>query len=138
MGRPVCPSSMSDEGKVRWKVLIPQLDNMGVLAKIDYGELVQYCSLWGEWHKAYEWLQEHGQVYQIREKPTKKQKEEGRQGDIKSVLQWPQVSIFRNLGERLSRIGSKFGLTPSDRAGMTVGGKDKKQDKGKARFFSAG
>ena len=139
MGRPICPSNMSEEGKARWKILIPQIDEMGILAKIDYGELVQYCSIWGEWDKAYKWLQEHGQVYQIRAEPTKKQKEEGKQGDIKSVQQWPQVSIYRNLGERLSRIGKEFGLTHPSRAGMTVGSKGKeKEEKDKSRFFSAG
>lgn len=129
MGRPVCPAWVSDEGKAAWKSIIPMLDDMGILAKIDRIALIRYCELWGRWKKASLWVQEHGEVYQIKSD----------EGEVKSIQQFPQVSIIKSIGEQLSRLETQFGLTPVARAGMTVGGKGKeKEEKGKGRFFSAG
>jgi transposase len=45
-GRPRCPRWLDKQAKAAWKQLAPQLDRMGVLAKVDGNALARYCQLW--------------------------------------------------------------------------------------------
>ncbi len=136
MGKPPCPAWLRPEAKAKWATLIPQLDEMGILAKVDLDLVTEYCELWARWKIASLWIQDHGEYYQIRAEPTKKQKEAGEKGDVRCVQQWPQVSFIKSAQTHLSRSRALLGMTPPSRSGSTVGSQGKTKDKGKSRFFA--
>ena len=122
-----------------WASIVPQLEEIGILPKIARNTLTQYCALWARWKKIDVWLQEHGEVYSIRAERSPPQIERGEKGDVKSVQQWPQVSIARGLREQIKVLEKELGLTWPAITGMTVDSKGKeKEDKSKDRFFSTG
>ena len=132
-GQPICPRWLCAEAKSAWKQIIPKLDAMGVLATIDGNTLARYCSLWVRWKKADAFVQEKGEAYTLRNPPV----EEGQEGSVRCVMQWPQVAIVNKLGAELLKIEREFGMTPSSRTGIQIKSSGKeKQDKG--RFFQTG
>ena len=126
-GRPRCPSFVDDYAKQAWKQLIPQLEEMGVLAKIDRTALVRYCQTWSRWRNCAEFINQNGETYPLRDND----------GNVKCLQQWPQVGIYNKLADSLLRLEVQFGLTPSARAGLTVQKKQQSNDQA-ARFFGGG
>lgn len=105
---PRCPAWLDAEAKACWRVLIPQLRDMGVLTRIDANALTNYCETWSRWKRAVLFLQKNGDVYSLKDD----------QGNPKCVVQWPQVAVARNLVSVLHRYQQEFGLTPSARTSL--------------------
>ena len=122
-GRPTCPAFLSKYGKTTWKSLVPMLDEMGVLSKIDGRTLARYCEEWSRWRDAAKFLQQNGSAYSYT--------------DNDGVTHWkpyPQAREFIQLAESMLRIESHFGLTPSARASLKVRPTETVQDVA-SRFF---
>lgn len=107
---PRCPSWLDEEAKRKWRQLIPQLAAMGVLTSIDADALTNYCQIWSRWVRAEKFIQEHGDVYSIKDEA----------GKPRYLQQVPQVSIARNLLHVLNRLQQEFGLTPSARSSIRI------------------
>lgn len=112
---PRCPSWLSPDAKLKWKQLVPELRNMGVLSRADGDALTNYCQVWARWKEAEEFIQKTGSAYPVL----------GDNGKVKYIQQVPQVAIARNLLLMLNRIQQEFGLTPSSRSALTVPSKPK-------------
>lgn len=128
-GRPKCPAWLDEEAKAAWKQVVPMLDHMGVLTKADANALARYCRFWSRWRKAEDFIDEHGEVYPLKDDA----------GNVKCVQQWPQVSIAHKLAQLLTRLEQEFGLTPSARARLQmtpVAAEQPNHDK--SRFFQVG
>ena len=129
-GLPECPAWLRDKAKLAWGQLVPLLDDMGVLFRVDEKALARYCELWARWLEASQWIQANGEVWEKKDE----------EGNLTYAQQYPQVGIVNKLGEQLARLESQFGMTPSARAGLTVDN-DKNKTKGKpaqgkSRFFA--
>jgi len=127
-GRPRCPRWLDAYAKAAWKQLIPQLDAMGVLTRIDANALTRYCRLWSRWRQAEEFLQQRGDSYLAKDA----------QGQVKGVRAYPQVRMANQLAEQQQRIEAQFGLTPSARARLQAPQQDSQQDDDKRRYLSVG
>lgn len=131
-GRPKCPSWINTRAKRYWKVLIPMLDQMGVLTKIDGNSLTRYVVMLARWRACIEFLEEHGDTY-----PTKRAYK-GPDGKFREMVtgfaNFPQVSESQKLAESLLRLEDRFGLTPSARARLEVPNKPAAGNEGKERF----
>ena len=46
MTRSCCSAWLDEEAKLAWKLLLPQLERMDVLTRIDGNALARYCQLW--------------------------------------------------------------------------------------------
>jgi len=101
-----CLQWLDKEAKVAWRQLVPQLEAMGLLARIDGNALARYCQLLSRWKKAELFLQKHGEVYAIKDE----------HGNTRYLQQVPQASIANKLAQTLTRLEQEFGLTPSARA----------------------
>jgi len=108
--KPICPAFLSAAAKSAWKNLAPQLDEMGVLSRIDRNALARYCESWARWKACAEFIQQYGETY----------KQLDNDGNVKAVLPWPQVASYGRLAEQLLRLEVQFGLTPSARADLQV------------------
>jgi P27 family predicted phage terminase small subunit len=111
-GTPDRPDWLDDEAKRAWDELLPLLQNMGVLTRIDGHTLTRYCRLWSRWRQAETFIQEHGVMFPIKDD----------KGQMKCVQQWPQVAIANNLAQQLTRLGQELGLSPSARARLQIPG----------------
>lgn len=89
-GRPTCPNALKDDARKLWRKLVPMLDAMGVLTRIDGTVLERYCVLMVKWR--------HNEAH-----PTEKSFDKG-----------------LRLNEALLKLEVQFGLTPSARARLQV------------------
>ena len=109
-GRPRCPNWLDAGAKAAWKHLVPQLDRMGVLTKLDRNALARYCQLWSRWLRAEEFLRDQGDTHLVKDAA----------GQVKGVRAYPQVRIANQLAEQLLRLEAQFGMTPSARSRIEV------------------
>lgn len=49
VARPDPPSSLEEEARAEWDRVVPELLEMGLLARCDRGALTRYCVLWSDW-----------------------------------------------------------------------------------------
>ncbi|MGK5529351.1 phage terminase small subunit P27 family [Streptomyces sp. URMC 129] len=47
-GAPSAPAWLDREAKAEWRRVVPELDRLGVLAKVDRGALATYCAAWSK------------------------------------------------------------------------------------------
>ena len=50
-GRPTCPRWLKGEARKKWQQLMPLLEELGILAKLDGGALSRYAVLWQRWRE---------------------------------------------------------------------------------------
>lgn len=120
-GVPHPPAWLEGVALAKWQEYVPQLERMGLLGECDADALVAYCEAWAEFVEATEYIKEHGRIA-ISENGGE--------------YQHPMVGIKNKAVERMNRLGSQFGWTPSARTGLKVE-KEAKKDSGKSRFFQA-
>jgi len=112
-GRPTCPTFLSKYAKTTWRSIVPHLEAMGVLSKIDGRTLARYCELWSRWRDLAQFIQENGSAYEY-----------VTQGGENHWRPYPQSREFIQTAEAMLRIESHFGLTPSARASLKVDNPD--------------
>jgi len=105
-GDPTCPSWLDADAKRAWRQLVPMLRAMNVLTRIDGNALARYCRTWSRWRKAEAFIDEHGEMYPLKDES----------GRVKYMQQWPQVAISHKLAQQLTRLEQEFGMTPSARS----------------------
>lgn len=108
--RPRCPHWLDADAKATWKQLVPELEQMGVLTRIDGNALARYCVLWCRWKRAEQFIAKHGEAYPIKDE----------KGNLKYLHQFPQVGVANKLAVQLTRLEQEFGMTPSARTRIRV------------------
>ncbi len=107
---PTCPERLSSKAKVQWKYLSPALEELSLLTKLDRGAFMRYCTMLAL-------------NLEAADKIYGNDKEDGT-GPIKGKMskaegaQW--FSVFMKTSVECSRFEAKFGLTPADRAGISI------------------
>lgn len=128
-GAPDQPDWLDDDAKAAWEHLVPMLEGMGVLTRIDGNALARYCRLWSRWRKMEDFIDEKGEMYPLRDE----------KGEVKCFQQWPQVAIAHRLALQLTKLEQEFGMTPSARARIQLTGTAPQATRtDKSRFFEAG
>ena len=127
-GRPRCPSWLGDYAKAAWRHLVPMLDRMGVLTKVDRNALARYCVLWSRWRKAEEFIRDRGDSYLVKDEA----------GGLKAIKPYPQVRMANQLAEQLLRLEQQFGMTPSARTRIEVPHQDAQDGQDKRRYLRIG
>jgi P27 family predicted phage terminase small subunit len=127
-GTPDRPDWLDADAAQVWDRLVPLLQAMGVLTRIDGNALGRYCRLWSRWRKAEDFIDSRGEMYPIKDE----------KGAVRCFQQWPQVSIANKLAAQLSRLEAEFGMTPSARARIQLTSQNQEATNAKARFFRAG
>ena len=124
---PTCPTFLSGAAKEEWRRLAPKLHKMGLLTGLDRGALAIICQAWGAYTEATELVARDGAVIETAT---------GRR------VKHPAVSIINQATQTMLRFGAGFGLTPGDRARLSIPGDNGADDferflaaKKKDRFF---
>lgn len=109
-GLPEKPEWLDELAGRAWDYLVPLLQQMGVLTRIDGHALSRYCKLWSRWREAEAFIAKHGLMYPLKDDA----------GQPKCFQPWPQVSIANKLAQQLTRLEQEFGMTPSARSRLTL------------------
>lgn len=115
------PSGLSQEARRVWDRLAPDLISKKVLTAWDTDSFGSFCDAVARHRQAAARLDDEGEVV------------EGHRG-VASKNPWFQ--IWRDTADVMTRLGGRFGLNPSDRAGLSVGGDDGDEGKSPQRLLS--
>lgn len=99
------PTSLPPAGKTLWKVLVPELERLNLLTKIDDATLHGACLNYARALQAGALVKKQGLTIVT---------------DKGFVIQHPAVSIERNSWQAWLRFATQFGLTPSARSSIHI------------------
>ncbi|KFF50466.1 hypothetical protein GY26_01895 [Gammaproteobacteria bacterium MFB021] len=107
---PPCPSFLTKDAKAEWKRIVQDLVTLGLMTKIDRGELAVYCQAWADWKQAREKMaQAEGESGHLMTTPS----------GYKQMSGWMQIA--NRAEDRMRAAGNSFGLNPSARAKLGTG-----------------
>ncbi len=103
---PSCPSYLGEVARKEWKRLAKELADLGLLTRIDRGQLAAYCQAHALWLEAVQALGRYGTM-------------------VKSPngypMQSPYVAVANKQVDIMVRIAAEFGMTPSSRTRIRIG-----------------
>lgn len=105
-GAPTCPTWLDKEAKSEWRRVVPILDRLGLLSRVDRSAVAAYCTAWAELHWA---------TVQLRKGRTYTTKEG-------QVCVHPAVGMQRSALQHVRQFAALFGLDPSSRGKLAVPG----------------
>jgi P27 family predicted phage terminase small subunit len=117
---PDCPDWLEAAAKKEWARVAPLLTALGLLGKIDQVALAAYCQSYARWVAAEKVLTKKGTTIKM----------ESGYGQIR-----PEVTVARQYLDKVKSFCALFGMSPSDRARMSIPGKS---DKGEFDEFFEG
>ena len=100
-GTPSVPAWLDTEAKAEWRRVVPELDRLGVLAKVDRAALATYCAAWSKFVQAEKLLQSDDLVAERR----------AGNGPAKN----PAWQIWREAATTVAALAKELFLTPSAR-----------------------
>lgn len=105
LGIPDCPAHLDDEAKAEWFRIVPELQAMSILSRVDGAALAAYCQSYSLWVQASLKVRELGIV-------------------VKSPNGWPMQSPYLSIAnvqmEAMRKFLTEFGCTPSSRSKVKV------------------
>ncbi len=108
-GAPRPPSDLRGEALAEWGRIVPELDNLGLLTKVDRGYLVAYCEAWSSFNDSRAVLAEEGILVR------------GRDG---GMVKNPAAQVMKDSADMMLKFGARFGLSPADRVRLSVPNQD--------------
>lgn len=102
-----CPDWLLPEAKLEWERLYENLNQLGILTNIDETAFAAYCQSYARWKEAQEHISSEGSTFET---------EKGYQ------QQTPWVGIANTNQRLMMQAAAEFGLTPSARSRIVVGG----------------
>ena len=105
---PKCPTGLSEQAVRIWKSLGPKLHELGLLAEIDASMFAIYCQACADWLQLTRYLNRLGPLkwYSVTES-----------GYRRTI---PELQVRDRAFQVLLKLGTRFGLDPSSRAGLGV------------------
>lgn len=100
------PAWMNDVERGKWSEMTELLSALRVLTVNDLDALSRYCTTWALWLESRELCMERGMTI-----------ESGDKGYMSNAPWFNQMVSCENI---LTKIGARFGLTPSDRADLNI------------------
>ena len=105
--KPSAPQWLTDEAKKEWRYIVPRLDSLGILTKIDRTTLEVYCEAVATHREATDWIAKKGILVS------------GRKGE---AVKNPALQVQRDAARLIATYSRMFGFSPADRAGLDGGG----------------
>jgi P27 family predicted phage terminase small subunit len=98
---PKPPEHLSDEEKIKWKLIVRELYPLGLVTTIDRDALAMYCVIYVRWIKAEKMVRDKGEIIKTA---------------AGNIIQNPYLSIANRALDQLNKMGAEFGMTPSSRS----------------------
>ena len=109
LGAPEKPDSLSSVASAEWDHIVPELDRIGLLSLVDRAALVMYCEAVSIHDAALTVLNKSEILIRRGGKSAKDQ-----------IVKNPALQVARDAAQTARLFGAPFGLTPGDRARMTL------------------
>ena len=116
LAEPTPPPHLSDDAKVEWGRVISQLVTCKLMTELDRAALAGYCQAYGRWVQAERALASMGEKDML----TRALMIKTSNGN---AIQNPLVGTANKAMEMMLRAATEFGMTPSSRGRVDVGGK---------------
>ena len=100
-GIPTRPEWLLSEAKREWSRIVPELQRLDLLTKVDRAALASYCQWWARWVEAEKELELWGLTFTT---PNG------------YIQQRPEVSIAQKASDKCRAFLTEFGLTPASRS----------------------
>lgn len=117
------PNELTGEALKIWDWMCVTLAKVGLLTICDLRILCRYCDLCVRWWAAKQFLDEHGETYEV-VKPVRLYNKETKSWDTVDKpdkwLNYPQVKNYLAYSKELLRIEQELGLTPAARSRIQV------------------
>lgn len=111
-GPVVAPENLTDSAREVWDRLAPDLERKGVLTAWDVDLFAMFCTAVADWDEADQRVQAEGSLVDA---PVFDRN--GKQTGSRTQKS-PWLAVRRDAFEMARSLGSRFGLTPSDRASV--------------------
>jgi P27 family predicted phage terminase small subunit len=115
LGAPGCPTWLVTEAKAEWRRIVPKLDELGMLTKVDRAALATYCEAWATFVYAQREVHTHGIL--ITEVETISI--DGRVIYCRTTKN-PAIIVARDAANLVRQFCAEFGLTPSARTRLEL------------------
>jgi len=109
------PDELPPRGRALWRRLIKQLKPIRLVQATDREALLVLCDLWATYCDAMDLVRKHGTLIRSRNKNE----------DRAALIVNPAWRVARDASKQMESLWGSFGLTPSDRARLTLGGGDR-------------
>ncbi|NCC35336.1 MAG: phage terminase small subunit P27 family [Chloroflexia bacterium] len=119
------PPKLSKDEQAEWRFLVPRLQEMRVVARLDTDVIVRLCWLRARCRKLMAFVERYGDTYP----------EKDAAGAVKRMVAWPQVNMLTQTMSQLANLEREFGLTPSSRASLKIAAPDQPKGETKADKF---
>lgn len=115
---PSCPEHLFPEARVEWERIIPELETLGLISKIDRAALAAYCQAYGRWIRAEKALKVIGDKFENVNAGAGMcyQTTNG------NWLQQPLIGVINRSYEQMHKFLTEFGMTPASRSRISVKG----------------
>lgn len=133
-GAPRCPSWLSREGKAEWRRVVPALERTGMLRKVDRAALAAYCAAWARLVEAERLIAEHGQMVMVEDRTYSDG--DGELTVVVKPTRNPALTEAKAASDLIRGFLSEFGLSPSSRSRLAVGGREKSDGQSARRLLS--
>jgi P27 family predicted phage terminase small subunit len=100
VARPSLPRTLAGEARAEWNRVVPELEEMGVIASVDRALLIRYCRAWGEWCELDALLDQSGKLIR------------GQKGNL---VRNPIWLLRRDAEETVTELARQLGLSPMAR-----------------------
>ena len=97
IARPPMPRNLPAEAKAEWRRVVPELEEIGLLATIDRGVLIRYCTAWADWFELQGLLERSGKLIR------------GQKGNF---VRNPLWFMKQDAEQTVAELGKQLGLTP--------------------------
>lgn len=111
---PECPEVLDDAAREVWDELAPDLYMLGLINRLDQGELAVYCQAYADWKHARTMIQEVKNAARTKTAKREAGYIESTPSGYKQISVWMQIA--NRAEERMRTSGALFGLNPSARA----------------------
>jgi P27 family predicted phage terminase small subunit len=100
IARPPMPRTLPEEAKAEWRRVVPELESIGIVATIDRGVLIRYCTAWADWCELARLLERSGKLIK------------GQKGNL---VRNPLWLMKRDAEQAIAELARQLGLTPAAR-----------------------
>ena len=114
-----CPEWLDDYAKEVWGDLVPKLEKYGLFTEVDYIEFTNLCILVSVVRQAYDILKKKPKTKRLTFVNINTGNDQVR----------AELQIISNNVRIISQLAAKFGLSPSDRSGLTTPKSQEKSSK---------
>jgi P27 family predicted phage terminase small subunit len=111
VARPDPPETLDSFGMAEWNRILPQLEELGILARVDGAALALYCSAYSQWQRAEVEIAMYGVLV------------DSSGGGLKAN---PAIGVASTARAQMHSLLSEFGATPASRGKVKATADDAK------------